>query len=409
MHAPRKKAWYEKFDRSGYFLGALLLHLIIFLMIASWVIWKAPPAPHEEVFNGVAVKVPPPPVQPPSSGSKANNPNLEPAKMVVPVVAPMTTITTSNTSAFKMDTSTVLSHALARMSSLPAQGSGITPGGGGGSATGIGYNPLGSATGTDIQFTGYFWDLKETADKKPMEPEMVSETWRDIAQKFVNGGWHDQDLRRYYRSPAPLYTNCFAISARASEEAPHAFNLTGVDPGLWLIHYKATVIPPEDGDYTFVGFGDDLLTVRIDGHIVLDAGIYPMTNEPDLHKLYPCAWDHSAGQGRSRIGRHFHVQGGQPVDMDVLIGDRGENITFFLLLEKEGETYETMNDAPATASVVSSYGANFEVVKAATPKLPIFMLNSTKMPPIDEGDIPPMADKVVTWQGAPPSSSGENQ
>jgi hypothetical protein len=371
------------------------------------VIWKAPPAPHEEVFNGVAVKVPPPPVQPPSSGAKANNPNLEPAKMVVPVVAPMTTITTSSSSAFKMDTSTVLSQALAHISSLPAQGTGFSTGGGG-QQTGMG-NAFGSATGTDVQFVGYFWDLKETADKKPMKPEMVTDTWQKIAQRFVNGGWHDQDLHEYYRSPAPVYTNGFAITTRGSEEAPEAFNLTGVEAGLWLIHYRASVIPPEDGDYTFVGFGDDILTVRIDNHIVLDAGIYGMTADPDLHKLYPYVWDNGPGERRLRLGRHFHVRGGQPVDMDVLIGDQGGLITFFLLLKKEGETYETMNDATTKSPTAESIGQNYEVVTAATPKFPLFMLNSVKMPPLGEGAIPPMADKVVTWQGAPLGSSDENQ
>lgn len=410
MDTHRKKAWHERFGRWGYFLGALLIHVLILLLIASRIIWKGASAPHDEVFNGVAIKVPSPPVQPPASGGPANNPTLVPIPVLAPAVALPNTITTSQNSAFTVDTSKALSQSLSHLSNLPAQGTGLSTGGGG-QGNGMG-NVFGSATGTITQLVGYFWDLKETADKKPTDPEMERSAWLRIAQKFVDGGWHDQDLREFYKSPLPLYTNCFAISTRDSEEAPRAFNLTDVKPGLWLIHYKASVIPPDDGEYTFVGFGDDILAVKVNGHIVLDAGVCPVTSNQELHKLYPYVWDNTPGnERRLRLGQHFHVRGGEPIDMDVLIGDLGGLISFYLFIQKEGETYETMNDADSVKSSVSSFGQNYEVVTTATPKLPFFMLDSSSSAPpqLSSAESPPTSGKVISWQGSTPTSSDENK
>jgi hypothetical protein len=107
MHAnapdPRKQKWHERLTRSGYFFGAVLFHLILFLLVATLVIWRSPPPPVNDVFHGVAVKMPPPPAQPPSSGAAAANPQFEPQPEVVPVVAPIPTITSVHSN-FTVDT-----------------------------------------------------------------------------------------------------------------------------------------------------------------------------------------------------------------------------------------------------------------------------------------------------------------
>ncbi len=37
--APKEKQWYEKISRSGYFFGAVLLHLIVLILVASYVVF----------------------------------------------------------------------------------------------------------------------------------------------------------------------------------------------------------------------------------------------------------------------------------------------------------------------------------------------------------------------------------
>jgi len=63
----KNQPWFEKFSRSGYFFGALLLHLIVFLMVATWVIFPAFHPPTEDFTKTyLPPSAPPPPPPPPS-------------------------------------------------------------------------------------------------------------------------------------------------------------------------------------------------------------------------------------------------------------------------------------------------------------------------------------------------------
>ncbi|MCE0484105.1 MAG: DUF4159 domain-containing protein [Methylacidiphilales bacterium] len=58
--------WRNKISRSGYFFAALLLHLIIFAMVATWVIWK-PFTPPADDFTKTFLPPSAPPPPPPSA------------------------------------------------------------------------------------------------------------------------------------------------------------------------------------------------------------------------------------------------------------------------------------------------------------------------------------------------------
>jgi hypothetical protein len=395
MHAippdQSKRAWQERLMRSGYLVGAILAHLIIFFMVATLVIWKAPDPPPTDVFHAVPAKIIPPPPQPPSSGAAADNPQFEPQPIVVPVVTPPSMITTAN-SVFKVDAPKVMDQALSHLSAEMAQGSGLSTGGGGNSGTGTAF---GSSTGASDQLTGYFYDLKQTSDKK--STGMNSGLWPSIMAKYIAQGWDDSILEPYFKSKAPLYTDFFAISTRASEEAPKAFGLEKeVRPALWVVHYHASVVAPAEGDYRFVGFGDDLLDVKIKGTLVLDAGWISLSNKADLHQPLPNAWSkfYGGAQGPSSIrgmgpadgllkmGTIFHVDTAETVDMDVLIGDAGGECAFFLLIENVNNTYEKLPEG--------------------TPKLPYFQIGDGPAPTFtDKEESPPHTTKAEPWQPGP--------
>jgi len=388
MHQPRSKPWREKLLRSGYLLGAVLFHLILFLMVATLVIWKAPPPPPTDIFHGVAVKTSPPPPQPPSSGAAANNPEFEPQTVVVPVVTPPSMITTANSN-FTIDAAKVLNQTLSHLSDQTAQGTGLSSGGGGATGTG---SAFGSSNGTSTQLTGYFYDLKQTSDRQPTG--MTQDQWRKMMAKYVAQGWDDSMLAPYYKSKAPIYTGAYAISTRLSEEAPKAFGLEKeVQPGLWVIHYHARVQAPQSGEYRFIGFGDDLLEVRINGALVLDGGWISLSSKADLRQPLQKVWSHFYGNaegadhvpgmgptnGLLKMGPTFHLEIADPVDMDVLIGDQGGECAFFLLVENVGNTYETLPDG--------------------TPKLPFFQISTAPAPTFsDKEEHPPYSTTVEPWQ-----------
>lgn len=393
MHAPRKqKVWQERFLRSGYFLGALLLHLVVFLMVATIVLWKAPTPPPDDTFSGVAVKPPPPPVQPPSSGAAANNPQFEPEQVTVPIVTPSSVISTA-TSSFTVDAAKAMNQAMSHMSDQLARGTGL-PTGGGGAISGLG-NGFGSSTGSSNQLTGYFYDLKQTSDGKPTG--MTEDKWRVLMAQYVAKNWDDSILDAYFKSNAPRYTDNFAISTRQSEEAPKAFGLEkSVQPALWAIHYHCKVIAPEAGEYRFVGFGDDLMEVKIKGALVLDAGWISVSSKPDLHQSLPYAWSQlytgmkinyrdqlprmGPINGLSKKGSIFHMDAAETVDMDVLIGDQGGLCGFYLLIEKIGHTYDKLPDG--------------------TPKLPFFQIGDKPAPTFSaKEEHPPFSTTPEPWQG----------
>jgi hypothetical protein len=65
---PEGKTWTDRISRSGYFFGAVLLHLIVFLMVATWVVFPAFKPPAEDFTKTYlpAGAPPPPPPTPPA-------------------------------------------------------------------------------------------------------------------------------------------------------------------------------------------------------------------------------------------------------------------------------------------------------------------------------------------------------
>jgi len=136
------------------------------------------------------------------------------------------------------------------------------------------------------------------------------------------------------------------VSFRGIAGAYHDFpDRTGLSPyfreGGWMAWYRGQVLPPQPGRYRFWGYADNHLLVAIDGKPVFEGsrreslfkqlGI-PRTDNPAL----PCLIA-PAGFACSE----WIELSGDPVQLDILFGEVGGNITSGLLLvEREGDTYE---------------------------------------------------------------------
>jgi hypothetical protein len=68
MPPPEKREWKDKINRSGFFVGAVLLHVVVFLLVATWVVIQAPPKEPDAKFKwtGPAPKPTPPVTSPPT-------------------------------------------------------------------------------------------------------------------------------------------------------------------------------------------------------------------------------------------------------------------------------------------------------------------------------------------------------
>jgi hypothetical protein len=84
-----------------------------------------------------------------------------------------------------------------------------------------------------------------------------------------------------------------------------------------------------------------------------------------------------AGTGLLKKGMLFHMDAETPVDMDILIGDDGGLCAFYLLLMKEGNTYDQADDK--------------------TPKVPFFQLSTKDAPTFNDDQAPSSSHKVSIW------------
>ena len=342
-----QQVWQHRLRRSGYFIGAVLLHLILFLLIATWVVFQAPKPPTDANFGQVKsmpVKLPPPP-QPPSSSDAANNPQLEPQTVVVPVVTPPSVITTVNNN-FTVDSHKLLDQALSHVTLPPPEGTGMSPGasgGGGSSGTGSIY---GSTTGNGQELLGYLYDLKQTPDKQQTDMADSNPSGAKNGLSFLRSWVKDWDmgaLNKYYKAPAPLYATQIFIPLRKSDESTKAFGVDGVvQAKRWIIIYDAKVMPPETGTFRFVGWADDFMMVRCNGDNVMDASYQG-------EELDPTATAELAGNGPEalpfKFGKWIQMQEGVAVSIQILIGEGpGGDSGFLLMVQKQGDNSKPGDD-----------------------------------------------------------------
>lgn len=184
---------------------------------------------------------------------------------------------------------------------------------------------------------GMFYDFKQTQDHKP-----TSADYPKTIVQFINNGWDESVLSRFYRSTKPIYATQIWIPSISANEGPKAFGVDKyVKPSQWIIHYKGQVAPPRDGTYRFVGWADDQLVVSVNGKIALVSN-HPGVPLPGL----------SEGEGEPyrnplRSGHWLDLKANEPVDLDVLVGERpGGGFTALLMVEEKGKTYEMEGGYP---------------------------------------------------------------
>jgi len=79
-------------------------------------------------------------------------------------------------------------------------------------------------------------------------------------------------LSEYKRAPHKLYATQLMVPPCSSSTAPAKFGVDeATEAAMWAIHYKGKIAHKTGGKYRFVGFGDDVFYIRLNGKIVLNA------------------------------------------------------------------------------------------------------------------------------------------
>jgi hypothetical protein len=148
--------------------------------------------------------------------------------------------------------------------------------------------------------------------------------------------WDTSVLRHFYRARTQLATTQIFIPQINAAEAPKAFGVEKECEGRrWVIHYKGEIIPPRTGRFRFIGIGDDILVVRCNMQNVLDGSLAETRVDPGANETDNIA---PTGMGQPlRGGKWIEMHAGQPVKLEVLIGESpGGWFSNFLMIEEQG-------------------------------------------------------------------------
>lgn len=224
---------------------------------------------------------------------------------------------------------------------------------------------------------GILYDLKQTQKREPSG--LKGNDYIRVLDEFLASDWSESILNRYFRATRALYASQIFIPLMDAGRAPKAFGMEKViKPSAWIVVYKGQVSPPEDGTYRFAAYADDIIAVAVNGKNVVVAGRPDTTKYLDVWKPQEAGPRVPAGNGSLVFGDWISLKKDDPVDLDVLVGERpGGQFCAFLLYEKQGAEY------PKNPK--------------GEPMLPVFQIGRLTTPRSPTRDTPPFSDAETGW------------
>ncbi len=383
----------EKFVQARFFSISLLVHVIIVVLLSgvalvremsddsSFIATYAP----EGIFSTDDAAPGEPAPEPVEFEEMTYSETQETAVSAPPSLLTALATDSSANSSFSVNTASVIpsvgssltgsangSSALSIVSSAPS-GRG---GGGGGLGRRTLFGQVGGSTATGLE--GTFFDLKQDRDGKTTD--MTVKKYGEVVTAFVEGGFKHSVLKDFYQGSEKLYANEIFIPDIDANLGPAAFGLEKeVQPRMWLVLYRGQVSPPSSGTYHFVGAGDDVMVIRLNGKVVLDRSWY-LRGFGDTVENY--------NYGFSRITEGFakgpamKLQAGTFYEVEILMGEQpGGRCFATVLIEKQGVSYKKHT--------------------SGAPILPVFRVGPDNLPPLkleDNASYPPHAEKSDHWK-----------
>jgi len=225
-------------------------------------------------------------------------------------------------------------------------GGGLGSGGGTGAGAGPGTGalrmmPFGlSAAPKSGALTGTLYLLPSDQYKTNKEEFDAFKKW---LKALASSGWSESTLNALPKSPRQLFTTQILIPEITALDAPKAF---GVDKQKsvvrFLIRYRGKVSPPRNGNWRFVGFGDDMLVVRLNGKVVLEA--FGKQAKMDIvgHTGWTPRKQYPYDNLKYTVGDWNRLNTAGSYDLEIYLSEepREGTTTAILLVEEEGATYK---------------------------------------------------------------------
>ena len=194
---------------------------------------------------------------------------------------------------------------------------------------------------TDSSLKGRIFGIKKGSEPRPEGKDEIQEI--SITKRFlplVKSGFKNQKKLGQFVQGRPLR---FLGIAGSYNHFPENVSLDSYSTiHGWMAWYSGQVKAPEPGKYRFWGYADNNLLVSINGKAVFEGSRADSHFRNDLnvfrknHPSLPCL------NSRSGFARGKWITiGDDPVRIDLLFGERSENLTSgILLIEKEGSPYD---------------------------------------------------------------------
>ena len=194
---------------------------------------------------------------------------------------------------------------------------------------------------TDSSLKGRIFGIKKGSEPRPEGKDEIQEI--TITKRFlplVKSGFKNQKKLGQFVQGRPLR---FLGIAGSYNHFPENVSLDSYSTiHGWMAWYSGQVKAPEPGKYRFWGYADNNLLVSINGKAVFEGSRADSHFRNDLnvfrknHPSLPCL------NSRSGFARGKWITiGDNPVRIDLLFGERSENLTSgILLIEKEGSPYD---------------------------------------------------------------------
>ncbi|PXA04404.1 hypothetical protein DDZ13_07690 [Coraliomargarita sinensis] len=232
---------------------------------------------------------------------------------------------------------------------------------------------FGSQRAISGALVGRLYDTK--MDKNGAPVDFSTRKYFEILNEFARG-WNESLLEEFYRADTELYSRQFFIPLVQAEAAPEAFGVKDeIKPIYWIAHYEGEVVSSISGRIRFAGQGDNILVVRFDRKVVLDASLErPLAAFSSLQRD-PIGRTPDPRNRPMVAGKWIDVRRGTSYPIEILLGEYGGLFSCYLLVEVDGENYSKQSD-----------GKN--------PRLPVFQTAPAKLPKYVEGkDAPEIRKK----------------
>ncbi|MCF7847906.1 MAG: hypothetical protein K9M45_03560, partial [Kiritimatiellales bacterium] len=225
---------------------------------------------------------------------------------------------------------------------------------------------FGSGRTIGNDFVGTFYDFKR--DRRGRTGIMDPDKFTHELKEFVRNGWKPSSIARYYRSPKKLYATTFAIPPILSSVAPAAFDEADTVGYCWMAHYKGQLVHKDGITFRFWGMGDDIMVIRVDGKLVLNA-CWPGDTEGaiahDWHSTSSDSRKYRLGNNDAVIGDWITLEPGVPQNMEVMIGEvPGGVFCAMLVVEEKGVEYEKNSQSGPVLPIFKTTEPSLDLIEA---------------------------------------------